>query len=63
MDFTETPCPHNPLGVKGAGETATVPAAVAISNAIHNALGANNIDMPLTPEKIWKFMQEGNADR
>ena len=63
MDFTETPCPHNPLGVKGAGETATVPAAVAISNAIHNALGATNIDMPLTPEKIWKFMQEGNADR
>jgi carbon-monoxide dehydrogenase large subunit len=63
MDFTETPSPHNPLGVKGAGETATVPAAAAISNAIHNALGANNLDMPLTPEKIWKFLQEGNADR
>ncbi|HEX4225489.1 MAG TPA: xanthine dehydrogenase family protein molybdopterin-binding subunit [Pseudonocardiaceae bacterium] len=63
LDFTETPSPHNPLGVKGAGETATVPAASAISNAICNALGACDIDidMPITPEKIWRFLQRRKA--
>jgi aerobic carbon-monoxide dehydrogenase large subunit len=58
MDFTETPSPHNALGVKGAGETSTVPAAAAISNAICNALGVRHIPMPVTPEKVWKVLRE-----
>jgi aerobic carbon-monoxide dehydrogenase large subunit len=61
LDRTVTPTPHNPMGVKGSGETATVPAAAAISNAICNAIGARNIDMPITPEKVWRVMREGDG--
>ena len=63
LEFTETPSPHNPLGTKGAGETATVPAAAAVSNAICNALGACDITMPITPEKIWRHLREGDPSR
>jgi carbon-monoxide dehydrogenase large subunit len=59
LDRTVTPSPHNQLGVKGSGETATVPAAAAISNAICNALGVADIPMPITPEKIWRALHEG----
>jgi aerobic carbon-monoxide dehydrogenase large subunit len=61
---TVTPSPHNPLGVKGAGETATVPPAAAISNAICNALagtGVRHIDMPITPEKVWRVLRDAKA--
>jgi carbon-monoxide dehydrogenase large subunit len=64
LDRTVTPSPHNPLGVKGAGEIATVPAAAAISNAICNALaplGIQHVDMPITAEKIWGALLEGTA--
>jgi carbon-monoxide dehydrogenase large subunit len=62
LDRTVTPSPHNPLGVKGAGEIATVPAAAAVSNAICNALaplGVRHVDMPITPEKVWRALHEG----
>lgn len=58
---TETPSPHNPLGVKGAGEMGTIAATPAIANAVMDALqplGISHIDMPLTPERIWKAMQK-----
>lgn len=58
---TETPSPHNPLGVKGAGEMGTIAATPAIANAVMDALqplGIRHIDMPLTPERIWKAMQK-----
>jgi carbon-monoxide dehydrogenase large subunit len=51
----ESPSPLNPLGVKGAGEGGTIPAAAAIIAAVENALGpfgAALTDVPLTPEKI-----------
>jgi carbon-monoxide dehydrogenase large subunit len=57
---TETPSPHNPLGVKGVGEMGTIAATPAIVNAVMDALGpygVKHIDMPLTPEKIWRAMQ------
>jgi carbon-monoxide dehydrogenase large subunit len=53
---TETPSPHNPLGVKGVGETGTIASTPAIVNAIADALrpfGITHLDMPLTPERIW----------
>jgi carbon-monoxide dehydrogenase large subunit len=53
----ETPSPHNPLGVKGAGEMGTIAATVTIVNAVMDALaplGIKHIDMPLTSEKIWQ---------
>ncbi len=61
----ETPSPHNPLGVKGAGEMGTIASTVAVANAVMDALAPLNIrhlDMPLTPNKIWSAMQKvGNA--
>jgi len=51
----ETPSPLNPLGVKGAGEGGTIPAAAVIVSAIENALsplGVRFSDSPLTPDKI-----------
>jgi aerobic carbon-monoxide dehydrogenase large subunit len=58
---TETPSPHNPLGVKGAGEMGTIASTPTIANAIMDALaplGIKHIDMPLTSEKIWQAIQK-----
>ena len=58
----EVPTKRNPLGVKGVGEAGTVGAMPAIMNAVNDALhraGANPIEMPATPNKIWKALQEG----
>ena len=60
IDRTETPSPHNPLGVKGVGEMGTIAATPTIANAVMDALaplGIRHLDMPLTPEKIWRAMQ------
>jgi len=54
---TVTPSPLNPLGVKGAGETGTVAAPPAMVNAVVDVLapfGIRHLDMPLTPEKVWR---------
>jgi len=64
IDRTVTPTPHNPLGAKGAGEVGVVPAAAAIVNAACDALadlGITHLDMPLTPEKIWRAMRDASA--
>jgi len=53
------PTDSNPLGVKGAGETGTVGAPAAVMNAITDALrskGAGAVDMPATPEKVWRAL-------
>ncbi len=54
---TETPTPLNPLGAKGIGESGTIGAMPAVHNAVIDALshlGVVHIDMPCTPEKIWR---------
>ena len=54
----------NPLGVKGAGEAGTVGALAAVINAIVDALspyGVEHIDMPATPERIWRVIQDAKA--
>ncbi|MBU3689172.1 MAG: carbon monoxide dehydrogenase [Acidimicrobiales bacterium mtb01] len=59
---TTTLCPNNPLGAKGIGESGSVGAPPAVINAIVDALsefGVDHIDMPATPEKIWKAMKSG----
>jgi aerobic carbon-monoxide dehydrogenase large subunit len=63
--FTETPSPHNPLGVKGIGETGTIAATPTVVNAVLDALkpfGVRDIDMPLTPEKVWRAMESGGME-
>jgi len=61
---TVTPCPHNPLGAKGVGEAGAIGAPPAIVNAVIDALqplGVGDIDMPLTPERVWNAVhQQGN---
>jgi aerobic carbon-monoxide dehydrogenase large subunit len=52
------PTKTNPLGVKGAGETGTVGAPPAVVGAITNALGTDNINMPVTPEQIWRVLNK-----
>ncbi len=61
---TETPSPHNPLGVKGVGETGTIASTAATVNAVVDALrplGIHHIDMPLTPRRIWQTIQTARA--
>ncbi|HEX5653894.1 MAG TPA: xanthine dehydrogenase family protein molybdopterin-binding subunit [Chitinophagaceae bacterium] len=57
-----TPCPHNPLGVKGAGEAGAIGSTPAVVNAVMDALwsGGHNVKdirMPLTAERVWRAMQ------
>jgi carbon-monoxide dehydrogenase large subunit len=57
LGFTETLCPHNPLGVKGCGEAGAIAAPAAVINAVTDALGISHLDMPATPEKVWRAAQ------
>jgi carbon-monoxide dehydrogenase large subunit len=57
---TVTPSPHHPIGAKGVGESATVGSPAAYVNAVIDALapyGVENIDMPLTSDKVWAAMR------
>ncbi|MEL6297566.1 MAG: xanthine dehydrogenase family protein molybdopterin-binding subunit [Pseudomonadota bacterium] len=59
--YEEAPTTHNPLGVKGAGEAGCCGAPPAIVNAVMHALaayGVRHIDMPLTPEKVWRAIHD-----
>ncbi|HEX6689691.1 MAG TPA: aerobic carbon-monoxide dehydrogenase large subunit [Burkholderiales bacterium] len=63
-DKTITPSPHHPLGAKGVGESATVGAPPAIANAVVDALshlGVTHIDIPITPDKVWKLLKAKGA--
>jgi carbon-monoxide dehydrogenase large subunit len=62
---TETPTHMNVLGAEGIGESATIGSTPAIQNAIIDALrpfGVTHIDLPCTPERIWRAVQNGGAD-
>jgi carbon-monoxide dehydrogenase large subunit len=64
VDLLEVPCAGNPLGVKGAGEAGAVGSPPAVINAIVDALsvdGVTHIDMPATPEKVWRAMSMAKA--
>jgi carbon-monoxide dehydrogenase large subunit len=57
----ETPTPLNPLGAKGIGESGTIGSTPAVQNAVVDALshlGIRHVDMPLTPERVWRAMQD-----
>jgi carbon-monoxide dehydrogenase large subunit len=59
---TVTPSPHNPLGIKGIGETGAIASTITIYNAVMDALkplGVTKLDMPLTPERIWQAIHQG----
>lgn len=55
----EVPCRTNPLGVKGCGESGTTASLAAVMNAVVDALaarGVTHLDMPATPERIWRAL-------
>ncbi len=63
-DHTTTPTPVNPLGVKGVGEAGTIGCSPAMVNSVVDALsplGVRHIDMPMTPEKIWRLVRGASA--
>jgi carbon-monoxide dehydrogenase large subunit len=66
VSSTETATPLNPLGAKGIGEAGTIGATPAVQNAVIDALahlGVRHLDMPLTPERVWRAVQEAKAGR
>jgi carbon-monoxide dehydrogenase large subunit len=61
---TVTPCPHNPLGVKGVGEAGAIASPAAVANAVIDALshlGVRHLDMPYTSEKVWQAIQSNSG--
>jgi carbon-monoxide dehydrogenase large subunit len=61
VDSFEVPTQVNPLGAKGVGEAGTVGALAALLNAVNDALaplGVRHLDMPVTPERVWRAMSE-----
>ena len=60
----ETPSPHNPLGFKGIGEAGTIGSVPAVQNAVVDALShlaVRHIDMPLSPERVWRAIREADG--
>ncbi|GAB4265312.1 MAG: xanthine dehydrogenase family protein molybdopterin-binding subunit [Pararhodobacter sp.] len=61
-----TPSKNNPIGMKGCGEAGTVAAISAVSNAVLDALwdtGVRDVEMPMTPNRIWQWLQDARAGR
>jgi carbon-monoxide dehydrogenase large subunit len=59
--YEEIPCQTNALGAKGCGEAGTVGALPAVMSAIADALGVVHIDMPATPERVWRALRQKEA--
>jgi aerobic carbon-monoxide dehydrogenase large subunit len=60
FSYNVVPCRTNPLGVKGAGEAGAIGAPPALINAVIDAvaeLGIDSLDMPLTPERLWRALR------
>jgi len=60
-EFRATPSPLNPLGAKGVGESGSIGVPAAVANAAADALsplGVRHVDLPLTPERLWRCAQE-----
>jgi len=62
-ELSEVPSTSNPLGLRGGGEGGTTPALGAVVNAVVDALaefGVEHLDMPVTPERVWRAINGGN---
>jgi carbon-monoxide dehydrogenase large subunit len=67
LSFTTEPVPstQNYLGMKGLGEAGTVGSLAAVTNAVMDALwprGVRRVDMPATPLRVWRWLQEADAE-
>ncbi|MFL5082841.1 MAG: xanthine dehydrogenase family protein molybdopterin-binding subunit, partial [Microvirga sp.] len=61
VGMTVTPCPSNPLGVKGCGEAGAIAAPAAVINALTDALGHEDLAMPATPQAVWRAAQKARV--
>ncbi|MCG6113860.1 MAG: xanthine dehydrogenase family protein molybdopterin-binding subunit [Mesorhizobium sp.] len=57
VSTSNTPCPGNPLGIKGCGEAGAIGSPPAVINAITNAIGTNDLTMPATPQAVWSALK------
>jgi carbon-monoxide dehydrogenase large subunit len=60
-ELSEVPSTTNPLGLRGGGEGGTTPALAALVNAIVDALaelGVEHVEMPATPERVWRAIED-----
>ena len=65
VDYTVTACTHNDLGVKGCGEAGAIAAPPALINAVIDALsplGVTDMSMPASPEKVWRAINDAQAE-
>jgi len=65
-ESSEVPCTTHPLGMRPAGEGGTTPALGVVINAVVDALsefGVKHIEMPATPDRVWRTIQEAAATR
>jgi aerobic carbon-monoxide dehydrogenase large subunit len=56
-DISEVPATTNPLGLRGGGEGGTTPSLASVSNALCDALDVEHIELPATPERVWKALK------
>ncbi|NOT40741.1 MAG: xanthine dehydrogenase family protein molybdopterin-binding subunit [Alphaproteobacteria bacterium] len=61
LGFTVTPCPSNPLGMKGCGEAGAIASPAAVMNAVTDALGVKEFNMPATPSRVWAAIHRTRA--
>jgi carbon-monoxide dehydrogenase large subunit len=57
VSTSNTPCPGNPLGIKGCGEAGAIGSPPAVINAITDAIGNNDLTMPATPQAVWAALK------
>ena len=62
LGFHSVPCTTNPVGAKGCGEAGAIGSPPAVINAITNALGVREIDMPATPLNVWQTLQNATHE-
>ncbi|MDZ4868472.1 MAG: xanthine dehydrogenase family protein molybdopterin-binding subunit [Alphaproteobacteria bacterium] len=61
VGLTVTPCPSNPLGVKGCGEAGAIASPAAVMNAVTDAIGIKEFNMPATPLRVWQALHATRA--
>jgi carbon-monoxide dehydrogenase large subunit len=64
--ISEVPSPTHRLGIRGGGEGGTTPALAVVVNAIVDALGdygVEHLEMPVTPERIWRAIEAGKVSQ
>jgi carbon-monoxide dehydrogenase large subunit len=59
VSTSNTPCPGNPLGMKGCGEAGAIGSPPAVINAVTDAIGNNDLAMPATPQTVWAALKAG----